>query len=272
MVQTSSSVFNRSTSSVALSVMTNLLLSRPARYGIDVQKPLVPQEERPTLYRISKRSSSEGFSLSAADAKRSGAATSTRSARLSPWLLTPDVIPLNPLALQHLERPTTTFMALNAGGLHSFQRPSVLQHLSSSILLAGTNARTDSGVTKFFQNYGYAEGCAMCLVLAMKPSTSHEVKEKALKAAMARAFRPLLLPRQTDDQSQQHSRQDDPRIPPGYSFTSSALCEGLTLVLTRLLHSVWHKPGRSLVPAIYNAASNDSGVWEGSGICFSIKK
>jgi nuclear pore complex protein Nup155 len=240
-VPISSSSYNRSVPTLAVTVVTNLLLSRPARYGINIRNPLVPQEERPVLYRISKRCGSQDFSLSAADTKSSGGATSARSARLSPWLLTPDVVPLNPLALQYLENPTTTFMALNAGGLHSFKCPSILQQLSSTILAAGTNMRSDPGVTKFFQSYGFSEGCAMCLFLAMKPSSSQELKESALRAALARAYRPTLMPTQTEDQTSQQQK-DDPWIPTGYSFSSSALCEGLTLVLARLLRPIWHKP------------------------------
>ena len=241
MVTTTSAPYTSSVSSLAARVVTNLLLSRPTRFGIDFQKPLVPQGDHPALYRISQRCGSQGFSLSAADSKSSGSSTSTRSARLSPWQLRPDAVPLNPLALQHLERPMTMFMALNAGGLHSFQCPSILHQLSSVILAAGTNVKSDPGVNKFFQNYGYAEGCAMCLVLAMKSSSSQELKENALRAALARAYRPTLVPAQTNDQPHHH-QTNDPWIPAGYVFTSSALCQGLTLVLGRLLRPVWHKP------------------------------
>lgn len=237
--------YNRSASSTALQLFTNLLLSRPIRHGIEVQRPFVSQEERPTMYRISQRSWDKGFSLSAADTKASGTSAATRSARLSPWLLKPDIVPLNPLALQHLERPSTTFMAINAGGLHSFQCPSNLQQLSAAIFAAGPNVRSDPGVTRFFQDYGYSEGCAMCLVLAMKSSSSEELKESALRAALARAYRPALLPtNQPDDPASQQQQQasDDPWMPSGYTFTSSALFQGLTMALGRLLRPIWHKP------------------------------
>jgi nuclear pore complex protein Nup155 len=233
---------HRSMSSLALNIVTNLILSRPVRYGIEVQKPVAPAQERQILYRVSKRCSSQGFSLSAADKKSNNTTTASKSARLSPWLLQPDVVPLNPLALQHLEALNTTFMALNAGGIHSFKCPSILQRLSFSIQAAGTNVRADPDVSTFFKDYGHAEGCAMCLILAMKPSSSLELKQNALLAALARAYRPTLVPTKSDDQSSEQLQHRDPWIPLGYSFTSSALCNGLTLVLARLLRPIWHKP------------------------------
>jgi nuclear pore complex protein Nup155 len=240
LVPTSSN--HRSMSSLAINIVTNLILSRPVRYGIEVQKPVASTQERQILYRISKRCGSQGFSLSAADKKSNNTTAASKSARLSPWLLRPDVIPLNPLALQHLETPNTSFMALNAGGIHSFQCPSILQRLSFAIQAAGTNVRADPMVSKFFNDYGHAEGCALCLILAMKPSSSLELKENALRAALSRAYRPTLQPKKSDDQSSEQLQHRDPWIPAGYSFASSALCNGLTLVLARLLRPIWHKP------------------------------
>lgn len=233
--------YNTSVSSVALTVFTNLLLSRPARYGLDVQKPLVPQEERPTLYRVSRRCGSEGFSLSAADTKAKSS-TSSRSARFSPWLLKPDVVPLNPLALQHLDKNSNAIITLNAGGLHYFQSPSILQQLSAAILAAGSNVKSDPQVDQFFKSYGFPEGCALCLHLALHSETTGDHKELALRAAMARALRPTLLPIQSEDQSSQQLKQADPWVPIGYDYTSSALCNGVSLVLARLIRPIWHKP------------------------------
>lgn len=233
-----------SVSSIALKVFTNLLLSRPTRYGIDVQKSMVPQEDRSTLYRVSKRGGSEGFSLSAAD-KKSGSRTSSssRSARLSPWLLSPSVVPMNPLALQHLGRPTNTIITLNAGGLHYFQSPSILQELSEAIMAAGSNVRSDPTVTNFFQNYGYPEGCAMCLQLAINTSSNRDHRELSLRAALSRAMRPVLFPvAQNEDQASHEIKRVDPWVPLGYEYKSSALCKGLGLVLARLLRPIWHKP------------------------------
>ena len=110
--------------------------------------------------------------FSAADTKSNTGVGSTRSARLSPWLLKPEVVPLSPMALEYFEHPPSTFLALNAGRLHQFQSPLILQQLASAILSAGDFARTDPDITKFFESYGYAESCAMCLFLATKPSTS----------------------------------------------------------------------------------------------------
>jgi nuclear pore complex protein Nup155 len=237
-----SMMYNKpSVTSLAFTVIGNLLLSRPARYGIEVQKSLVPQEHHPTLYRVSRRSGGEGFSLTAADMKSSGKSASSRSARLSPWLLKPDVVPLNPLALEHFGKANTTIITLNAGGLHYFQCPSILQQLSSTILSAGSNVRTDPKVTQVFKNYGYPEGCALCLQLVIRSETTSDHKELALRAALARALRPKLEPFQNEDQSNQVN-STDPWIPTGYYYASSALCKGIGLVLARLLRPIWHKP------------------------------
>ena len=229
-----------SVSSLVLKSFTNLLLSRPVKYGIERQhsnaitSPSAPM----TTYRLSKRSGTEGFSLSAADTKANAGVGSTRSARLSPWLLKPEVVPLSTMALEYFEPPASTVLALNAGGLHQFQSPSILQQLASAILLAGEFARTDPDVTKFFESYGYAEGCAMCLFLATKPSSSNDLKEFSLRAALARAYRPNLVAYSGSEQQ----RALDPWIPAGYSFSPSALYEGLNIAVARLLRPFWNKP------------------------------
>ena len=234
---------HRSMSSLAFNVFKNIVMSRPVRHGISIQQTTTPDRERSLLYRISKHYGSQGYSLSAADNKSNRGMTSNKSSRLSPWLLCPDVVPLNPLALQHLEPPDTSFMALNAGGMHSFRSPSILQQLSLSVEAAGTNVRADPDVSRFFQDHGHDEGCAMCLMLAIKAAGNNNLKENALRAAMSRAYRPALLPNKNDDgTSVQPQQNHDPWIPSGYSFTSSALCKGLTLVLSRLLRPVWYKP------------------------------
>eukprot|EP00980_Cylindrotheca_fusiformis_P001996 scaffold443_cov125-Cylindrotheca_fusiformis.AAC.45 len=237
----SQSQYNKSVSSMVLTLFTNMLLSRPARHGLYVQRPVVPLEERPTLYRISRRSGSEGFSLSAADTKAKSSTSST-SVRLSPWLLKPDIVPLNPLALQHLDKTSNAMITLNAGGLHYFQSPSILQQLSTAILAAGSNVKSDASVDHFFRSYGYPEGCALCLHLAIHADITADHKELALRAAMARALRPTLLSIQSEDQSSQQIRQTDPWIPLGYTYTSSALCKGLNMVMARLVRPFWHKP------------------------------
>lgn len=227
----------QSFTSLARTVFTNIILSRPTNLGVAKNQQNGVAEEVQTLYRISRRTGENGFSISAGDSKSIDGSASTRSARLSPWLLTPDTVPLSPMALQHLETPST-FLALNAGGMHFFQSPSILQQLLFALSNAGANARSDPAVTKFFENYGYAEGCAMCLVLAMKPSTSADLKEFAVRAAMSRAYRPALI----QNQSQEQQLSEDPWVPTGYVFKPSAIYEGLTMAISRILRPFWHKP------------------------------
>lgn len=78
----------------------------------------------------------------------------------------------------------------------------------------------------------------MCLFLAMNPSSSTDLKEFAMRAALSRAYRPSLVPSQIAEQQ----ITDDSWVPSGYSFTCSALYEGLTLAVARVLRPFWHKP------------------------------
>jgi nuclear pore complex protein Nup155 len=233
-------------SSAGLTVFTNMLLGRHAEYGLTVQKPLIQTLERIPSYRISLHSGSDGFSFTATDmAPQMKSSSVSRSPRLSPWLLRPDVAPLDPLALQHLERHESTFLALNSGGIHSYQSTSLLGKLSEIILAAGMNVRTDLKVTSFFENYGYDEGCAMCLMLAIQPGASHDLKEWAIRAALSRAYRPRLTPIVNNPQisiQQPQSSKDETWIPNGYNMECSALCKGLYLSVARLLRPIWYKP------------------------------
>mmetsp|Transcript_14798 Transcript_14798/g.34244 ORF Transcript_14798/g.34244 Transcript_14798/m.34244 type:complete len:1911 (+) Transcript_14798:203-5935(+) len=235
-----------SVSSAGFRVFTNMLLGRPAEYGLEVQKPLVKTLQKYPSYRISQRSGSDGFSFTAADMVPQTKSTSvSRSARLSPWLLRPDVVPLDPLALQHLERHETTFLALNSGGIHSYQSTSLLGKLSELILSAGMNVRTDAKVTAFFENYGYDEGCAMCLMLAIQQGASHDLREWAIRAALQRAHRPKLTPSITNSQmniQQPQSSTDESWVPNGYNLELSSLCRGLYMSVARLLRPIWYKP------------------------------
>jgi nuclear pore complex protein Nup155 len=242
---------SRSTSSVALTVFTNILLSRPIRHGITVQTPSLELAGTAAgggvghvTYRISKRTGCQGFSLTAGEEKSSTSATrstSSMSARLSPWLLRPAVVPLNPLAIQHLLPTSNHTIALNAGGLHYFGVQSAMRSLAEALMTAGVNVKTDDSVTKFFTSYGYKEGCAMCLMLAIGcgPSNDDEVKDRATRAALQRAFVPKLV-LLTDDAPR--TSPQDPLIPHGYEYKPSALCESVGVVLARLLRPVWHKP------------------------------
>ena len=242
---TAISIPGRSFSSTGFKVFSNMLLGRHAEYGLDVQKPIIKSLQRIPSYRISLHKGSDGFSFTAAytGPQTKSRSSISRSTRLRPWLLRPDVAPLDPLAMQHLERHESTFLALNSGGIHSYRSTSLLGKLSEAILAAGMNVRTDSKVTKFFENYGYDEGCAMCLMLAVQPGASYDLKEWAIRAAMERAYRPKLVPyASTSQMNIQHSSKEESWIPNGYTFEKSALCEGLYLTVARLLRPIWYKP------------------------------
>lgn len=233
-------------SSVGLTVFVNMLMGRYPEYGLTVKKALIHSSESIPSYRISLHSGSDGFSFTATDtAPQIKSSPISRSIRLSPWLLRPDVAPLDPLALQHLERHESTFLALNSEGIHSYQSTSLMGRLSEIILAAGMNVRTDLKVTKFFENYGYEEGCSMCLMLAIQQDASDDLKEWSIRAALQRAYCPKLTPVVNNHQlsmQRPQSSEDESWIPNGYNMELSAICKGLYLVVARLLRPIWYKP------------------------------
>jgi nuclear pore complex protein Nup155 len=261
---------SRSTASMAITLLKNMVLARPLRHGIDIQRPRLeggPGSNRQvgsqiSTYRVSKREGTRGFSLSAGDEKTcrpkaspslSSSAPSS-STRLSPWLLRPAIVPLNPLSIQHLMLPSRQMIALNAGGLHYFGMRTVLMSLADTILSSGVNVDNDPNVTEFFNSYGYKEGCAMCLLIAIGygGNNSEDLKDRAKRAALRRALQPKVVPLPPNaanggaavpQSSDWNGMNDgDPLIPTGYKFEPSALCDALSLVLARLLRPIWHKP------------------------------
>lgn len=264
---------NTSVTSVAFTVFSNFLFSRPLRQGLSLQMPFSQMEGGPLdgrtqeqSYRISARYGCRGFafagdgksargkgSRSIASVTRTPSAqkkaSTSMAARLSPWLLQPAVMPLNPLAVQHL-LPSKSIVALNSGGLHSFQCTSILTNLADALMSAGVNIKRDEAVTSFFRSYGYKEGCSMCLSLAIgcgpgaaSGSAGEELRSRALQAALARAYLPKLALKETINSTPSAPTSiSDAGVPPGYKFHPSSLSGGVTTVLSRLLRPVWHKP------------------------------
>ena len=182
-----------------------------------------------------------------------------KSARLNPWLLRPSVAPLNPLTLQHL-LPPSQVVTMNSGGIQYFHFTTVLADFAEALTAAGENVDNDEKVSSFFTSYGHAEGCAMCVLLAINQGPSdvnvnRNVKSLAARAALARAYMPTLSPvvQGSDGLVTDSVSGADPLLPPGYVFRSSALLDGVVKVVARLLRPVWHKPlvvvteGRTLV-------------------------
>ena len=252
---------------VALQVMRNVLMSfstsRPLDYGL--QRPERPTTLHQPTYRISKRYAVEGFSLTAAETKRTiGSRTvpnngrqapgskHVKSARLRQWLLQPQSKSLNHWTKQHLIKPKNAVTALNVQGIHKFEFDTVLSLLADELMSSGDNRGGNSRITSFFDAYGYKEGCAMCLSLAIgcgpaegDAGYSQQLRKMAKNAARARGCRPSLY--REDQQIKFTSRQvvsnaEDPCVPQGYVFRPSALNEGLCSLVSRLLRPTWHKP------------------------------
>ena len=163
--------FSSTALAVTFNMIPNLLFSRPLISGIQIQKPRAEVRAATAVvkrFKISERFGVAGFSLSAADipANKKGTAMTRKSARLNPWLLRPSVAPLNPLTLQHL-LPTSKMVVMNSGGLQYFYFTTVLADFADALTAAGENVDNDEKVSQFFSSYGHAEGCAMCILLAI---------------------------------------------------------------------------------------------------------
>jgi len=240
---------------VALNLIPNMLLSRPLLSGMGVQKPRSDMTQRaPTplpRYRVSNRHGVHGYSLSAADTlfKEEGGSTSPVAPRLNPRLLHPSVAPLDPMTIQHL-LPSSQIVVMNAGGLQYFQFTTVLSAFEEALISAGENVEHDERISSFFKSYGHAEGCSMCIALAVGRGRSpHGVTKKlakdlARRAAISRAFSPKVTPivQGSDGLVTESPAGSDPLLPPGYLFTPSALLDGLTRASSRLIRPIWHKP------------------------------
>ena len=254
-----------SASSIAFTIMSNFLLSRPLRQGLTNQNSFLRSFGTGSVsaphFRISKRYGCTGFSNSAGGNVSSdnqlsvgsfSKGDSNKSARLSPWLLKPAIVPLNQFALHHLTIPHS-IVALNAGGTHYFKPTSILKSLADALMSSGTNVGNDDIVSTFFTRYGYRQGCAMCLILAIgcgpasgNGAYSDELRHRATRAALSRAFVPTLVHNSESSGQSVDIRitetQTDPAIPTGYKFKPSCLSEGLTSVASRLLRPIWYKP------------------------------
>jgi nuclear pore complex protein Nup155 len=212
-------------------------------------------------YRISLRHgcTSAGFSASAREVSVSSRAmmqkssapgqasttiVSTKSARLSSWMLHPSAAPLNSQAMQHLQPPSSGtgsrsssspgVLILNSGGLHFFSTSSPINNLAT-ILIRATNVAKDAMVKNVFVSYGYVEGCAMCFALATSSSSDTVLRTKAEQAALCYANQPMM--KLTGPSAGEGM---DPIT--SYTFQPSYLYEGLVKIMSRLLRPFWYKP------------------------------
>lgn len=237
---------------VAWNIIPNLLLSRPLYYGVRFQQPAYQAAQRsrvmPPSYHTSRRYGTQGFSLTAADiaSNKKQDTVARKAPRLNPWLLQPAAAPLNPLTLQHL-LPSTQVVVMNSGGLHYFKFSSILSAFEETITAAGENVEHDDRVTSFFTSYGYAEGCAMCIMLALglgSGGVNSSLATFAGRAVNTRAYSPKLKPAMAVGTGLVADAVPgaDPLLPNGYVFQSSALLDGVVKVTARLLRPVWYKP------------------------------
>lgn len=197
---------------------------------------------------ISSISQSSSLSLTRAFSRRIA-----RSARLREELLRPMTIPLQNMATQHLATKPTEIVALNAMGVHVFTVESILSKLAKALMSAGETVKEDRTIHEFFQRYGFVEGCAMSMALAIQTGPSdgrvrytEDLRKLAEKAVMARGGSPTLKISASGivfgSDIVVADSSADPFVPPGYVFHPSSLSQGLTRLFARLVRPIWAKP------------------------------
>ena len=256
--------------SQAIHVLTNFffnsVLKRPLDHGLYRKHGPSLVDDLPT-YRVSKRTGIKGFSLSAVErrrtpgtmqatgggTKRSQTSNHTRATRLRQRVLRPPTQPLGRWTRQHLIKGNKIVTAINVQGLHKFEFDTVLSSLADALADAGDSVADSTRITSFFTGYGYKEGCAMCLALAIgcgparvAAGNSQIFRNRAAKAALARAHKPRLSRENQQANSLPSSfstsNATDNCVPIGYVFHPSSLSEGLCALVSRLIRPVWHKP------------------------------
>ena len=226
-------------------VFVNYFLTRPILQGITTL-PSVRSGGKHD-YRLSTRFATKGFSATAVDSSANRKiSTGKKAARLRASLLQPPVVPLSDFALQHLKTGQEV-VALTAQGVHVFRFDTILTELANTLLSAPEGSSTDPSVLAFFKDYGYKEGCAMCLALAVgcgpaadSSAFGASLRRRATVAALDNAFVPRLQLRSSSFNAA--TSHTDSMIPTGYEFRASALCDGLFALTSRLLRPIWHKP------------------------------
>jgi nuclear pore complex protein Nup155 len=261
----------------------NFMLSKSLSHGLGTPMLTNGPDNRTNFneatdsYRVSTRTGVHGFSTTAGETgssgkynrapysgstQRNGTSTSslklTKSARLQDYLLRPMAVPLHHLATHHLEPYGTQVVAINAKGVHTFTIESVLSAFAKAILSAGELVAEDTVVTKFFTSYGYDEGCAMGLALAIgcgpangTMGQSQTLRNLSIRAVMARGLVPKLekevpgvgLSQMSSDRlSDFIDSSSDPLVPAGHLFYESKLYKGLRRLFGRLVRPIWNKP------------------------------
>jgi len=193
----------------------------------------------------------------------SGSGTTRAVPPLPPPILKPIAVPLAEITMQHLvlKLKPRKIAALNSGGLNFFTQSTPIEKLRMALLInsrdnggGGSSTVTRDGTIKaIFESYGYAEGCAMCLTIAIQDKEDM-VAKKAAQAAMNFANRPRMVrstggsttttaatTNTTQYQSPSQGMGDGHDIV-GYRFSPSSLHDGLVALTSRLLRPIWCKP------------------------------
>jgi len=178
--------------------------------------------------------------------RRVGNRLISKAPRLSLWLLSPQVAPLSQTVSQHLlvNADPYKILAINSGGTHCFDNTSILDSLSSVLMKStSSNLGKDENIRCFFEGYGFSEGCAMCLSLAVF-SSSENLRRRAIQAALSFAHVPSMKPVSSNPAPAPGGLVAGIGYgsTPGHVFQSSNLYDGLASLVSRLLRPIWYKP------------------------------
>ena len=201
---------------------------------------------------------SENMPLSRSS-RRTQLSSKTSHVQLPQWMINPEICSLQETSIHHLLTSSNVcprqILALNSGGLHFFRRTSVLDQLATA--LHQGNSVGSSSVRRFFDSYGYHEGCAMALSLAVY-SDNHLLKKRAIKAALAHAKHPRLLVSSHLGSTSGSNTLTGTTSTSGiqiflngqqYDFYPSSLHEGLVKLTSRLFRPIWFKPAIIVTPS-----------------------
>jgi len=137
-------------------------------------------------------------------------------------------------------------LTLTTSGIHVYKVSSTLESLCRGL---SSPSMSDNKITqKFLPNFGAAELCFMCLTIAIAPSSSQSLIQRATRIALANGGRPTVLLEGEEDGTQTFydtattitQLPQQPQQPT--TFRPSALHQGFVSLLARLLRPVWFQP------------------------------
>lgn len=188
-------------------------------------------------------------------------------------------IALNELATQ-LSRPPRQFLVLTNSGINVLSKQRPIDILQQLLIESGGN---DQDLDYFFDMYGRAQACAMCLGIAcFNPyaSSSAPTRSLASVAAPVRGLSPTVVAGATRlffEKGGKPALNDRPAPPPGVVGTAdlgrlmttsepsfSGRHDGLALYFARVVRPIWKQKVAKPSPTHADQSRQDTNVPEGT--------